>query len=546
MSSDQLLEFVAQLRASIGDHPLGTFLAVLVVLWAIARVTRERVRMPPGLALAMAIGAIAVYVAIVVWYASTASYYDFAEPTVASVGWLFHRGLPIYHAIDAAERYSHMYGPLAFVIPGEFMAMVGPSIAASKAVGALAGLISVAAVYALLRSTRAGRRDVIIWTGLFAVLCLMDRNVSFWIRPDSFSLLFAALSLLAAVALERRWLAAIGVGLCAGVLMNLKLTGALYALPAFGLLVARFGVVPAIVAAATMMGAAVVPFVAFGNVSIDNYVVWVRTSARNGLVFSILRHNVEWAIFLLLPIIPRLRTARWLIGGLLIGVAGVAIAASKPGAGPYHLLPFWPAILFVVAQHRWEGVSRAAFVIAAVLVSSLQQIYFVAITSSTNGAEAAADLARFIDAHPNRSIAMGYANYGERSTFVRPLLVFRNNPYPIDAPAVQEFEMSGLDLPPATIEALRRCAVDIWLMPKDAKPFDGPNKYPSMEYAPLFPESFKHAFVEAYEHERADDTRDFDVWRCRYASAPAPATAKSIDRPSRPAAVDRPGAATSE
>ncbi len=515
MSSEQLLDLVARFRASVGDHPLGTFIAVLAVLWAVSRLTRARVHIPPRLAIIAASLAIAVYAGIVVWYVSTSSYYDFAEPTVACIAWLFHRGQPIYHALDAAERYSHMYGPLAFIIPGGFLALVGPSIAASKALGALAALLSVAAVYALVRSARGNDRDAIALTGVFAVLCLMDRNASFWIRPDSLSLLFASLSLLAAAVVKRGWLAAIAVGICAGVLLNLKLTGPLYALPAFGVLVARFGIAPAIAAAATSALAAIVPFVAFGNVSIENYLVWVRTSAANGLVFSIFRHNVEWALFLLLPLVPAAFARRWLSLGVIVGVAGVAIAASKPGAGPYHLLPFWPAIIYAIALTGWNA-THTAFVTAAVMVASLQQIYFVAITRSADADVAVDDLTRIVRENPNRSIAMGYANAGERSTFVRPLLVFGGQPYPIDAPAVQEFEMSRLDIPSATLDALRRCEVDIWLIPKDARPFDGPNKYPSMELAPLFPESFKRAFVNAYELDTgAGGTPTFDVWRFR-------------------------------
>jgi hypothetical protein len=528
MSGEQLLDLVARLRASVGDHPLGTFIAVLAVLWAASRLTRARVHIRPRLANVAASLAIAVYAAIVLWYVSTSSYYDFAEPTVACIAWLFRRGQPIYHALDAAERYSHMYGPLAFIIPGGFLALVGPSIAASKAVGALAGLLSIAAVYALVRSDRGGQRDAyphaIVLTGLFAVVCLMDRNASFWIRPDSFSLLFASLSLLAAAVVKRGWLAAVAVGLCAGALLNLKLTGPLYALPACGMLIARFGIAPAIAAAATTAIAAVVPFVAFGNVSIENYLVWVRTSAANGLVLSIFRHNLEWALFLLLPLVPAALARRWFSLGVIVGIVGVAIAASKPGAGPYHLLPFWPAIIYAIALTGRNGAAtataRAAFVIAAVLVASLQQIYFVAITRSSDADAAVDDLTRIVRANPNRSVAMGYANAGERSTFVRPLLVFGGQPYPIDAPAVQEYEMSRLDIPPATLDTLRRCEVDIWLIPKDATPFDGPNKYPSMDLAPLFPESFKHAFVNAYTRDAdAGGTPTFDVWRCRRLSS---------------------------
>ena len=69
--------------------------------------------------------------------------------------------------------------------------------------------------------------------------------------------------------------------------------------------------------------------------------------------------------------------------------------------------------------------------------------------------DAAAEVAGFVDAESGQTMAMGYANAGERWTYVRPVIVFRNGRYPIDAPAVQEFQMSNLAIPPATIEALR-------------------------------------------------------------------------------------------
>jgi hypothetical protein len=224
-------------------------------------------------------------------------------------------------------------------------------------------------------------------------------------------------------------------------------------------------------------------------------------------------------------------------------------------------MPFWPAVLYAVGlhlsalqqtmrarassgAHRSPGHSvtaavgvgvgvavgasaSAAFVLATLVVACLQQLYFIGVMQSADGADALREVTRFAEANAGRSIAMGYANAGERSTFVRPVLVFRSGRYPIDAPAVQEFEMSGLELPRATIDALRRCDVEMWLIPKGATPFDGPNKYPAMANAPLFPHAFKQAFLDAYAVTRdADDPGDaghmraFDVWRCRRGSLP--------------------------
>jgi hypothetical protein len=632
----RVLQLVASLRAALADHPFWTFAAIAIV-WNVATSRARTSRAPgspslapfgspprapvgsppratvgsppraiagsPRLATAAVASAVGLYIGIAIWYVFVApSYYDFAEPSVACIAWLFDRGLPIYHAFDAAERYSHIYGPLAFILPGWFLAAIGPGIVASKAVGVLAGVLSLLVSYRLMRSATTTHRALAL-TGLLALLCLTYRNASFWIRPDSFSLLFASLSLLVTVhpaTSRHRWLAAAGLGICTGLLVNLKLTGALYALPAFALLgaagqgpqrgsptrSAALGwesalphwreagrALPLALAAATAAVVASAPFVAFSNVSLGNYLTWVRISAGNGLLGSVLKHNVEWTLFLLLPLAPTLtRTpapraapvplaappppiappltaapaptlssrARTLVySALLAGIVAVAIAASKPGAGPYHLMPFLPAVLYLVALHnddatsgtalspgaRVLGRARGAFVLATVAVASLQQLYFIGImnTADASARDAADDLAQFAETHPGRAIAVGYANAGERSTFARPALVFRTGRYPIDAPAVQEFQMSGLDLPPATMDALRRCDVEMWLIPKGATPFDGPNTYPAMHFAPLFSDAFKHAFFDTYAHERASDTRDFDVWRCpRPLVAPRP------------------------
>jgi hypothetical protein len=547
MPSPPVFALIAQLRATVGDHPFATFLA-LAILWRAAFVLMHQaprsLPLPERERLAAAAGlcGIGIFVGIAMWYALAArSYYDFAEPTVACIAWLFERGQPIYHAIDAAERYSHIYGPLAFILPGWFLAIAGPGIVASKLAGVLAGIASVIVTFVALRvaSVRVTTSRALAGAGLFALLCLTFRNSSFWIRPDSFALLFASLTMLCSVLASRErggrgWLAAIGLGVSAGALVNLKFTGLLYALPALAVLGARVGGGALLGAMVTTLIVAAAPFVVYGNVSLDHYVAWIRESAGNGLLWSSLRHNLEWALFLAVPLIgsgdrgggsgrrgdrafdrDRNRERGAAFVALLVGSAGVVIAASKPGAGPYHLLPFLPAVLYLAITSATP--LRPTFIATTIIIATLQQVYFIGVmrTADDAGADAASDVAQFVDAKPERSIAMGYATAGERWTYVRPAIVFRTDRYPLDAPAVQEFEMSGLTMPDATIAALRRCDVEIWLIPKGSTPFTGPNKYPSMRMAPLFPEPFTRAFAEAYEHLPARDTRFFDVWQCR-------------------------------
>ena len=59
---------------------------------------------------------------------------------------------------------------------------------------------------------------------------------------------------------------------------------------------------------------AVLPF-ALPNVSLGAYLAWIELSSRNGLLLAMLRQNIEWAAFLLLPLLvsdtaPRKTTAR--------------------------------------------------------------------------------------------------------------------------------------------------------------------------------------------------------------------------------------------
>jgi hypothetical protein len=531
MTLEEFVNVVSRFRVQFGNRPFWLFVAILLVCLAVDRflpTSARRGRVSAGMWLG--IGAIAAYAAIDVWYLYQEQYYDYAEPTMAAVGWLFNVGRPIYHDLDSAERYSHMYGPMAFMIPGWVMAVLGPSIMTSKMAGAIAGLISLTAVYGLMQSATAARTALAL-TGLFAVLCLIFRNLSFWIRPDSFQLAAAAVALLAA-ATGRKAVAALTLGVATGVLVNLKLTGPLYVLPAFALLMTRCGFPSVIAAALTSVLVAVAPFVLFNNVSLANYLMWVRVSADNGLGFWTLRQNIEWAFFLIAPLstalvspvqADRAALRRWLLAGLGVAMALVVLAASKPGAGSYHLLPFIPAVLYGVAlgyddarrsdQGNIVRVGSVAFSITAAVVAFCQLTYFGWGATLTRGKDLAADIQRFADAHPAATIGMGYTSRDEPFTLPRPILVFRDGSYLLDAPAIQEYQMSGLALPHATIRAIAECRVDMWLFARNADPFTAPNKYPSSKFVPLFPDEFRQAFFNAYEH--VSDTQYFQVWSCR-------------------------------
>jgi len=531
MSVARIIELVIAVREEVGSHPLILFAAALGILAILQRLRpiRDRNVPWPRTSLWLALGAIAVYGMLVTWYLVQPQYADPAEPTIAAVAWLFEVGRPIYHLADSAERYAHIYGPLAFIVPAWCLSLLGPGILTSKIHGAIAGLLSVAVVFALARTAVDTRRAFLV-AGLFGGICLMFQGVSFWNRPDSLLVLASGAALLAVVTLSHDVLAGVALGLATGVLIDLKITGALYALPAFALLIGTSRITAAVLAAGVSAVVGVMPFVAYSNVSLTNYMHWLSVSASNGLVFQTLRQNAEWALFLMIPLAPVLmsstpdRRERWLLAGLAAGIPAIVLAASKPGAGVYHLLPFVPAVLYTAIVTWWHRkgdvngnghIRRGiiAFTVAVGVVATLQSVYFIHVASRTRGTALVQDLERFVRLHPDKRIEMGYSTENEPFPYVRPILTFHQGTYLLDAPAIQELQMSGIEWPASTTQAVENCVVDFWLIPRNGTPFSLQNRYPSTHHIPLFPESFRIAFDRAYR--RTTSTDHFDVWACR-------------------------------
>jgi Dolichyl-phosphate-mannose-protein mannosyltransferase len=529
MTLDRFVDVISFIRQEIANRPFLLFLALLT-LSAVVRVRRSgRPADSPSVAgYTLAIVAIGAYAAIAMWYVGQEQYADAAEPTIAAVAALFDAGRPVYHAIDSAERYAHIYGPLAFIIPGWCLSLLGGSIIGSKAPGAAAGLLSIAAMFALVHRTGERRRGLVL-AGLFAALCLAFQHVSFWNRPDSYELLAASAAMLAAVRARGDGLAGVLLGVAAGVLVGLKMTGPVYALPAFAVLAAQSRMRAIGLAALTALIVAVLPFVLYDNVTFSNYLTWLRASARNGLQFSTLKQNVEWALFLLIPLVPsfvrhRDPVERWLHGSLAVGMALIALAASKPGAGPYHLLPFVPAVAYAVAVRSrpggaaapadgWHRSGVAGYATSCAVIAFLQMSYLVWSTTRTPGTALAADVRRVVAAHPSARIEMGYSAQNEAFSYVRPILVFHQREYLFDAPAIQEHQLSRVELPDASIRAVESCRATVWLIPRGGEPFSLRNRYPLTGQALLFPDSVRAAFRKAYVHTA--NTEFFDLWTCR-------------------------------
>jgi hypothetical protein len=530
-----MLEIIDAFRIQFSGRPLLLIAAALAVLLTIKR--RDLARPAGSTSSDAVVGIVAVigivglltYPAIALWYARDPHFFDNAEPTMPSLAWMFHIGKPLYPALDAPERYAHIYGPVAFIVQGTALAWFGPSIWVSKVVGAAGGLAALAFVWGAVRR-HASRSRSAVMTGICALVLLTFRHASFWNRPDSLQLLAVSASLYCAAIRQWTW-AALLVGITSGGLWNLKFTGPLYSLPVLALLYTRFGRLPVAGSLATAAVIAMIPFALFSNVSLGHYFEWVRLSGQTGLLLSTLRQNIEWAGFLTFPLLlahfchPLLSSehapSRLPEAALLVGVCGVVVAAAKPGAGPYHLMPFVPITTYLVAQRLGDRpvtlpdpVARrgvVAFVVVALVIAIAQQTQLIATMLERRPTHDISDIVRFLDSH-HGVVEMAYGRT-ETLSHPRPILVFRNNSYLIDQPAVREQQLQGLALPAATVDAVAQCRVNYWLVPKGEAPFSGVNSYAAVLLHPLYPDMLRQRFADT--HVRGETTDYYDVWECR-------------------------------
>jgi hypothetical protein len=318
------------------------------------------------------------------------------------------------------------------------------------------------------------------------------------------------------------------LGVAAGISVNLKVSGPVYLLPALTLRVALHGRSRALVTALTAALVGAAPFL-LPTISATHYLDYIRLSARNGLLASKFRQNVEWALFLSAPVLAALYHARHIFlslreqGAFLIGLAGslviIAVIAAKPGGGPYHFLPTVPLLAYAVISMPAQVLDRswlrslvAAFMLSALVLAVPRQGSLIRTVRGRPLEFALADVRRFLDAHPSRRIAIGYSGTSRMSD-ARTEMVFETGEYWLDAAAVQEYQLSGLSLPRSALRKLEECDNDIWLIPVGAGAFWVPNAYLPDRPESVFSDEFRQAFFRSYE--RKGQTEHFTVWECK-------------------------------
>ncbi len=478
-----------------------------------------------------------IFGGIGVWYLRVQGFAGEVEPLVSSLSWLWQGGLPLYHNLDAPYQYSVLYGPSVFLTNGLFLRLLGPTLFSAKLASLLAALASLLFVYASLAEEKNQTKSR--WAVIFLILLYWAHGFGVYlVRPDAL-LVFATSMGIYLAARGRRAMGTLGLAALLGFAVNLKIHSFLYFIPILFLAKSRWGWKWALGSAIGAIPLVLAPFLLFPTISLSNYILWLREAAHHGLVTTDLPLTLRYAFLVLLPWVGLLLVTKekghWdrQVGvsflSFLAAMGPVILIAAKPGAGPVHLMPLIP-IAMVMVGRAWPSpvapalrtlYNRGRMPFAIPLVAASLTIF---LAGSINGYRStrlvawelrsakslATEVKGIMAKYDGLSIAMacGGENAAFRETWIRPLLVFADQPVLIDPISVMDRCLAGIPLSAGTIAALKSGQIKLWLVPRGQTPFAKTNWYPPHDE--IFSATFRNAFTSNYEQD--DQTEHFDLW----------------------------------
>jgi hypothetical protein len=482
----------------------------------------------------------ALQFALLIRYLFYPSYLNHGEANNVAVSWLGWEGYPLYPRLDTGDVYGVQYGPAFYQAIGFFLWLFEPSIAASKILGLTAFALSQVLSFLTVRRTGSGVAAALTMTAVQCVVLagFTDQGIAWGVRSDAL-LFFGAQTAVLVATFAPTMLTAGALGLLGGLCVNLKIHAALYILPAFVYHLCRSSSTAMglrLTCAAGLAGAVAlaVPF-SPNNVSLFEYYHYFQVLKHTSWDRWLFQENIVFAAMCLAPIVfmyalftPKLpRALEWFIGALALCMTIVEFPAAERGAGPHHLLPFLPSIVwgFAVmrrevsaslrdlrAKGRYEGLSvgliaALLFGFGPIVIGSWGTALYT-FAEAPLMSEGIAEIERVLHDNQDLKVAVGPGAASTDVESLRVIPVFRGNPLPIDSTAWMAFEADGVS-DEVIKRAITECRVNLWLLPS-GKPFVMMSHFNGEN---IFSPEAREDFDTTYTKEVAGPI--FDQWRCK-------------------------------
>jgi hypothetical protein len=476
------------------------------------------------------VAVIALAIAHCAFYLWVPNFADYGEPVIPILAGNYLHGAPVYsdwHLGNAVVGSN--YGPYVFLSQAPVL-LLHPTIAASKFIGVFFAVTSIILMLFCVRNRLRSTTDALTLCALMVGLLAFELHYWFWNRPDSILLATVALGALL-FDRARPAICLAGLGLLAGVAMNLKLFGVIYLVPlAFACLFMMRSrsefIAGGLFGGALFVVAVALPFET-GGFSLQAYIANLSMMPNQGFIASAVMESMFYGLaILLLPLLTwRMhgagREEQVIAIALVACTILVAVLAGKPGGGAPYMMPLIPSALYLAARlsQRTDGSATKPlpgihrFVVLAVVLCAAPiwsyswfQMAKQIPAASTEAAKSS-ELRSLFATFPSAEMGHNSGISAENDEFFRVERTFLGQVTRFDYVNFADQRAAGL---PGSVlyPLLDRCRVPTWILARQGGRFLGSGYGVS-----LLDDGALDRFRANYE--LAGQYRFYEVWRCR-------------------------------